>query len=444
MTRASHKRRAFRAWAILLGALLALLAGAPSASAHPTLLFSDPAAEIATADSPSVITLVFNEAVTAGPNALTVLDSAGRVMPLEGTSAVRADRAVTAPLPEHLGPGVYRVRWQVTGSDGDLVGDEFRFAVGSAVLGAAQAASSGSTSWVDAGLRWLLFAGLSLAVGGVVADRLARPVRARSPRLATPRSLVPIGALTGLLGVAALGAVLVAGTGSLRSLWSGQAGLVLVVEALGLGVAFVTWRVLSASARLLTLIPLAAVVIAEGSRSHANVAVPTWGALLTGVHVAAAATWVGALAQVVVIAVAWRSSRGSVRGLFTGYARLAAWVFATVVATGALSALVLVPLAAWTGTGYGRLLLVKLALVAAVTGLALGARLRLRRRNTGKVQALTRLEVTGLALVLAMSATLVSTPPAGQQPATRRSRAARSGRPARDHGRTDRRHGPGQ
>ncbi|WP_343989832.1 copper resistance protein CopC [Terrabacter terrae] len=394
---------------------MALLACAPPASAHPTLLFSDPAAEVATGDSPGAITLVFNEAVTAGPGALTLLDSAGHAVPLGRTETVRAGRAVTGAVPERLRLGVYRVRWQVTGSDGDLMGDEFRFAIGSAVLGAANAISSTATSWLDATLRWLLFAGLSLAVGGVVADRLARAVRARTPGLPTPRSLVPTGALTGLLGVVTLAVLLVAGTGELGSLWSGQAGIVLLVEAAGLGMAFVAGRVLSASSRLLTLGPLAAVVAAEGVRSHANAVAPIWGALLTGAHVAAAATWVGTLAQVVVTTFAWRSSRGSVRGLYIGYARLAAWVFAAVTASGALSALVLVPLPAWTGTFYGRLLLSKLALVAAAAVLALGARQWLRRRNTRAVQVLTRLEVTGLALVLALSATLVSTPPASSQ-----------------------------
>ncbi|WP_330473456.1 copper resistance CopC/CopD family protein [Terrabacter sp. C0L_2] len=396
---------------------MALLAGAPPAIAHPTLLFSDPAAEVATGDSPGAITLVFNEAVTAGPDALVVLDSAGKVVPVGPTATARAGRAITAAVPERLGLGVYRVRWQVTGSDGDLMGDEYRFAVGSGVLGAAEATTATGTSWPDAVVRWLLFAGLALALGGVVADLIARRAREGRPGLPSPHPLAPVGALTGLVAVVTLGVLLVVQTGSLASLWNGQAGIVLLVEAAGFGVGYVAWRLLRASARILTLVPLAAVVVAEGVRSHANTAAPGWGALLTGVHVAAAALWVGALTQVVVIALAWRSSRAPVHLLYLGYARVAAWVFATVVSTGAVSALLLVPFAAWTGTRYGLLLLVKLGGVAAAAVLALGARRWVRRRNTRAVLVATRVEIAALAVVLAMSATLSSTPPASSQPA---------------------------
>jgi copper transport protein len=100
------------------------------------------------------------------------------------------------------------------------------------------------------------------------------------------------------------------------------------------------------------------------------------------------------------------------------YARLAAWVFATVVVTGTVAALLLVPLPALTATGYGRLLLLaKLALVAAAAGLALAARRRLRRGPTADrpVTGLTRLEAGALVGVLAVTAALVSSPPPGGQ-----------------------------
>src|SRR5439155_312274 len=103
-------------------------------------------------------------------------------------------------------------------------------------------------------------------------------------------------------------------------------------------------------------LPVAAVAVAEGWRSHTNTAVPVWGGLLTGVHLAAAAVWAGALAHVVVTAVVWRSQPKAVWWAVSGYARWAGWLFATVVATGTVSALVLVPLPALATTAYGRLL----------------------------------------------------------------------------------------
>jgi len=98
------------------------------------------------------------------------------------------------------------------------------------------------------------------------------------------------------------------------------------------------------------------------------------------------------------------------------YGRLAAWLFAAVVVTGTATALLLVPLSAWTSTAYGRTLLVKLVLVTTVTALAVLARLRLRsehhvpqpRAAPGRAASLER---ALLVVVLAVSAVLVSLPP---------------------------------
>ncbi|MFJ8814813.1 CopD family protein [Amycolatopsis thermoflava] len=157
---------------------------------------------------------------------------------------------------------------------------------------------------------------------------------------------------------------------------------------------------------------------AEGWRSHANVTTPGWGALLTGVHLAAVAVWVGALVHVARAILTWRSERPAVRWVLAGYIRLAAWVFALVVATGVTSALLLVPLTALPSTTYGQVLLIKLAVVAVAAGLALTARFAVRRRDRlDRVRVLTRVESIALIGVLGLSAVLVSTPPAtSQQP----------------------------
>ncbi|MDO3634602.1 copper resistance protein CopC [Mycolicibacterium arseniciresistens] len=62
--------------------VVAMLMGpaAGLASAHPTLLFTEPAAQTAVASSPQLITLLFNEPVTIGERAI-VLDTAGRQVP---------------------------------------------------------------------------------------------------------------------------------------------------------------------------------------------------------------------------------------------------------------------------------------------------------------------------------------------------------------------------
>ena len=86
----------------------------------------------------------------------------------------------------------------------------------------------------------------------------------------------------------------------------------------------------------------------------------TWGAGLTAVHLAAAATWVGALVATTLAVLAWRREPAAVRWVITGYMRLAVWTFAVVIGTGVVSALLLLPLSQVFSTDYGRVLVIKL------------------------------------------------------------------------------------
>uniref|UniRef100_UPI001C605CA6 copper resistance CopC family protein n=1 Tax=Pseudonocardia nigra TaxID=1921578 RepID=UPI001C605CA6 len=178
-----------------------LLGTAGTAAAHPTLLFTDPAADTAVAEAPTLVTLVFNEPVSIGPDAITVLDSDGRVVPTDAPGSGRDGRAVLARFADPVGVGEYRVRWRVTGADGDLVEGEFGFVVGSAPAATSAGPSGTGISWPTAALRWLLFAGLAIGLGGAVADRFTTSARAENPALPPVRPWVAAGA-----GVAAAGA----------------------------------------------------------------------------------------------------------------------------------------------------------------------------------------------------------------------------------------------
>ncbi len=271
-----------------------MLLGAQPASAHPTLLVTDPAADTAVADSPHAITLVFNEAITIGPTALTLLDAGNRPLPLGVAHLARGGHLLTAALPITLHPGVYEVRWRVTGSDGDLVEEQFPFGVGATILGLGSG-STPSISWPDAALRWLRFGGIAVSAGALVGRRFTASARRMKPALVTIRPWVLPGAVVAVLGVAGLVVVLILGAGSAAALWQGRAGRLLIVEGLALLVA-VTLALIRKPAW--TSAPLLIVVAAEGVRSHANVADPGWGAVLTGIHLAAAAIWVGTLLYV--------------------------------------------------------------------------------------------------------------------------------------------------
>ncbi|TQC46652.1 hypothetical protein EEB14_24890 [Rhodococcus sp. WS4] len=102
-----------------------------------------------------------------------------------------------------------------------------------------------------------------------------------------------------------------------------------------------------------------------------------------------------------------------------GYTRLAVWTFLIVVTTGTAIALLLIPLTALLSTTYGQVLVIKLVLVVAASGVALTARVSLRTpERTATLRNPIRAESALLIAVLAASAALVSTTPAdsSQQP----------------------------
>jgi copper transport protein len=411
---AAMSRRLGAVLAVAALVVVGLLAGAGTATAHPTLLFTDPPADAAVAEPPQLLTLVFNEPITIGQDAITVLSPDGRIVPTEPPTSGREGRAVITRLPE-VGSGQYRVRWRVTGTDGDLVESEFAFFVGAAPTGLSAAPAGAGISWPTAVLRWLLLAGLAVGLGGAVADRFTASARAENATLPPVRPWLRPGSGVAAVGAAGLAALLAAGEGP-AVLWQDRPGQIVLVELaaalLALGAA-ARGRYRSAAAVLLL------VVAAEGLRSHAAVTTPGWGAVLTGVHLAAAAVWVGALLHTARAAWAWRAHPPAVRWVLLGYARLALWLVLAVVATGTVAAVLLVPLPALTTTDYGRILLIKLGSVGAAIVLALVGRHAMAGPDgrLGRLRRATRVEAGVLVGVLALSATLVSAPPARGAPA---------------------------
>lgn len=387
--------------------LAAVLAGGAPASAHATLLVTTPIADGAVAEPPAHVELVFSERVVV--HEVAVRDRGGEKYPVGAAAIGAGGRAVTVPVEAELPAGVYTVRWEVTGTDGDRHGDEFRFAVGAAVVDPGTSLTGGGlgVAWGSAALRALLFAALAVALGGLVGQRLVRGARSVSPDLPEVSSWLPAAALVGVGAAAGLAVPLA------DQLLGSVPGRVVVVEVLGFAAAA---GLVAARRPLWAVLPLLAVVAAEGVRSHAQSSQPGWGAALAAVHLAAAAVWVGALLHVVRAGWAWRGRRAAVWWLVSGYSRTALWLAGGVLAAGVLMALLLVPLDALTVTSYGRTLLVKLALVTTAIALAVAARWLLRRRrDPSRLARTATIEASVLVVVLATSAVLTATPPAGQQ-----------------------------
>ena len=286
---------------------------------------------------------------------------------------------------------------------------------------ASQLALASPGAWVVALLRWLLFAGLSGALGGLAGRGLSRQYKgAAAGPLPAPWALRS--SLLGLIAAAGL-AVAAAGDGSLAAglahplahrLSSSTSGVIAIIEVAGFAAAAALLRLRLAG---LSVVPLLAVVGAEGVRAHPEGIIPVGGAMLTYAHLLPAALWSGMLLYVLRAAIGWRSDPSAVRGLIRLYGNAAAWLFALVVATGVVSALVLVPLGSLLTTAYGIVVIIKAAVVAVVAVLAVAGRVWLRHQPAaGAGPALvTKLECGMLAVALAITGLLtVLTPPAAR------------------------------
>ncbi|CQD24791.1 copper resistance protein CopC [Mycobacterium lentiflavum] len=385
--------------------------GAGVAWAHPTLVSADPASQSTVSVSPASITLFFNEAVTCAPDAITLLDGSGRQVPVGAARSERDGTAMTTKPQRPLVPGVYTVRWRVTGSDGDETEEEFSFAVGvTGTPGLGRRANTGP-DWDTGLLRWLLLTGLAIAVGSLVAQRATDAVRQEQPALPRLPSWVPAGVALAMVAVIGLLIQRVSDAGAFAAVWQGRAGAVLLVQGAGL----VTAAAFAKFGRW-ALAPLAIVIAAEGIRSHATINHGLWGAVLVSVHLAAVTVWVGALLHTTRAVLAWRHQRVAARSVMTCYVRIALWSYLLVVATGILTALAVVSLPQLISTTYGRVLLIKLTLVAAASLTALAGRL-IHRENMriSLLGNIIRVETGLLAAVLATSALLISTPPPSGQ-----------------------------
>lgn len=392
------------------------------AQAHATLLFTTPTINDAVPDAPQQLRLVFNEAVTAGETPIRAVDQNGREIAVAAATLSQEDRVLTVPLTGTVPRGLLTVRWQVLADDGDPVGGSYQFSVGPRIV--MPAAGDMSAQPVDSpallassALRWLLFASLAVGLGGLLGFQVA--ARRRPTGLPLPAPPIAVAGLTGM--VAALGlAWLVATTGlsaggglaslSITTLTGSRAGQLVLLEIAGFGLVV---SAAAAKVRRWAVAPLLLVVAAEAFRSHPARLSTGWGAALTAVHLLAAALWLGALAQVVRTAVVWRTRPNHAWGVVGAYARLAAWLFAVVVGSGIVAALLLVPWGSWTTTPYGRVLLVKLGLVTAAALLALCARLQLRASKARPGPSpgwAARSECFVLVGVLAATAVLVSLP----------------------------------
>ena len=234
-----------------------------------------------------------------------------------------------------------------------------------------------------AALRWLMLAGLAGALGGLAGRGLARQYKGTAPAPLPPPWALRF-SLLGLAATAGLTVVIFSARALLTLHAHPAVAALLTVGQGGLtGVECAAFALAAGALWLrqpgLSVMPLLAVVLAEAIRAHPEGIVPVGGALLSVVHVLPAVMWAGMLVYTLRTAVAWRQDPVAMRGLVRLYANAAVWLFAVVVLTGVVSALVLVPLGSLLTTAYGIMVIVKAVLVAAVAAAAIAGRAWLGR-----------------------------------------------------------------
>ncbi|WP_020660218.1 copper resistance CopC family protein [Amycolatopsis benzoatilytica] len=113
--------------AVLVAFVLALLS-APPATADPALARSVPQAGSRVAAAPSVVRLVFDQAVGGGgPYRVRVTSESGEIW--DRSMAAVDGKVVTVPLRESPGSGVYEVQYQVTPPGKAALTGSYRFTV---------------------------------------------------------------------------------------------------------------------------------------------------------------------------------------------------------------------------------------------------------------------------------------------------------------------------
>lgn len=361
-----------------LGAVaLCALAFPGAAFGHAALTHASPAFQQRLPDGPARVVLRFDQDVKVSPSSIEVWTAAGK--PVSRAAASDGPSAVSAPL-RRLPRGVYTVRWHALSADGHVVSGVFTFGIRANALPPTEAYGAGGPTTAEHVVRWLYFLALALLIGGLVFRLLV--LRGPLPRAVERRFFV----LTGLGAVATIEAGIVAFLlraedalqlpfgrllyGDLSPLANGtRFGTAFVAMTLGYALVaafvFLSWL----TDRTILLVP--ALVIALGFASglslsgHSAVdARSSWlSELADWVHLSAASIWIGGLAHLAIGV--WPAAPELRRRAFVGFSKLATILIALVISAGVyLSVLRLPQLEDLWNEHYGRVLLVKLALVA--------------------------------------------------------------------------------
>ena len=403
-----------------------------TASAHALAQSSDPAPGAVLQQPPHAVTITFGEEPDPKLSRIDVLDASGQNHVSAPTRQVPGNaRQLTVPLTP-LSKGVYTVAWRtVSAVDGHHAAGSFAFgvqvapgAVATANASAVSSADSGRPSALAVAARWAFYLGLLALLGAAcVGAVVAGPTRALVVMCALAWILAGVGA-----GSITLAQAVDAGVG-----WSqvfqtslGHALLLRGIPVLLTGAGVLATALLPRHRRpLLVAIGVGAAASMLGDVLDGHAAAGSAEAVsiaLQWIHICAGGIWLGGLTALLVTvrgAPGESKARAIRRFSFTAGIALAA-----VLATGIVRAAI--EIGSWgdvLSTDFGRLVVAKIVLIAALAGLGAVNRWRNVPVSARRLSGLRRvgsveLGVAGLAVLTAAALVNVAPPVNAAGPAT--------------------------
>lgn len=407
-----------RPFVAAIGALLLLALAVSAASAHALLQSSDPAPNSALKAAPQIVTLTFTEAPDPKLSSIQVLDSKGASRATGPLSVVSGNADELSIPVGTLAKGVYTVAWRtVSAVDGHIAAGSYAFSVGTSSPPPATTATALPASGAGTGVSWRVVVARSvLFVGllGLLGAAFLGSVLLRGSEMRQPLRLALVE-----VGVAAVGSIMLVGFqigdagASLADLPGTSFGRDAVMRLLPLVLAAILLvgatgarervrRLLLAGAGVLAAVAL----LVEATLSHAATQYPAPAEIaIQWLHLVAVGLWLGGLAAL--LAQLRGPTAEAKSALARRFALLAGLGLAMVAVTGILRAVVDVgTFQALLSTDFGRLVLIKIALLVPIAALGALNHFRNVPRADGGLRPFRRAGSTEL--LLGMVALLVA------------------------------------
>ena len=368
--------------------------------AHASVVSARPAPGDELSTAPGVVDLQFSEPINQRLSRLVVTGPDGNPFPFQVVSPREMQAQVTSTE-----RGVYTVSWTtVSDVDGHTLRGSFRFGVGVPVAAGASPAGAADPQPQDllvAVFRALEYIGLFGAGGCFIVAALVRREPAIGLRAPAPQGALLVALLAGTTVVAGE-SISAAGGLSINGfsdyLLGGPAGYARLAR---IGLEAVALLVATPAAEM-ALAPVVGAMLAIAAAGHAAADRP-WplGVAIDALHLLAGGVWAGGL--LAIVSASMRAPRERVVLLIRRFSRVALAAFGLSVVLGALRGTQeLAQLGDLVSTGYGRVLGIKILVVAAVVPVALVV-----RRAAGR---LLHLDAAIAVTIVAMTATLAAFP----------------------------------